>query len=67
MENLTETIAAGNGYLDAAVAAVSAAAAWLTAKFNWWKRQSKPVRVALAVGTFLTVALTLSLVTAQFA
>lgn len=66
MENLTEVVTTGNGYLDAGVAAVSAAAGWLTAKLNWWKSQSKPVRVMLAVGAFLAVALALSLITAPF-
>lgn len=66
MENLTEIITTGNSYLDAGIAAVSAAAAWLTARFDWWKGQSKPVRVAVAVGMFLAVALALSLITAPF-
>lgn len=66
MEILTEIITTGNGYLDACIAAVSAATAWLAVKFDWWKGQSKPVRVATAVGAFLTVALALSLITAPF-
>ncbi len=66
MEHLTEFVTTGNGYLDAGMAAVSAAAAWLIAKFNWWKDQSKPVRVVVAVGAFLAVALALSLITAPF-
>ncbi len=64
MENLTEIITTGNGYLDAGIAAVSAASAWLAAKLDWWKGQSKPVRVTAAVGMFLAVALALSLITA---
>ncbi len=71
MDNITEIISTGHGYVDAAIAGVSAAAsaavAWLAAKFDWWKRQTKPVRVAVAVGTFMVVALTLSVVTAPFA
>ncbi len=67
MENLTEIITTGNSYLDAGVAAVSSAAAWLTTKFDWWKSQTKPIRVAVAVGTFVAVALALTLVTAPFA
>lgn len=66
MENLTEIITTGNGYLDAGIAAASATGAWLAAKFDWWKEQSKPVRVAVAVGAFLAVALALSLITAPF-
>jgi hypothetical protein len=67
METLTEIITTGNGYLDAGIAAASAAAAWLAVKFDWWKDQSKPVRVVVAVGAFLAVALALSLFTAPFA
>jgi len=66
METLTEIITTGNGYLDAAIAAVSAVTAWLAAKFDWWKDQSKPARVAMAVGAFLAIALALSLITAPF-
>ncbi len=66
MENLTDMITTGNGYLDAGIAAASAAGAWLAAKFDWWKEQSKPVKVAVAVGAFLAVALALSLITAPF-
>lgn len=66
MENLAEIITTGNGYLDAGIAGTSAAAAWLAAKFDWWKNQSKPVNVAVAVGAFLAVALALSLITAPF-
>lgn len=66
MESLTEIITTGNGYLDAGIAAASAAAAWLGAKFSWWKDQSKPVRVVVAVGVFLSAAFMLSLVTALF-
>jgi hypothetical protein len=66
MENLTDMITTGNGYLDAGIATVSAAGAWLAAKFDWWKDQSKPLRVAVAVGAFLAVALALSLITAPF-
>ena len=67
MENLTEIITTGNSYLDAGIAAVSAATAWLAAKFDWWKDQSKPVRAAVAVGAFLAAAFALSLITAPFA
>ena len=66
MENLTEIITTGNGYLDAGIAGVSAAATWLAVKFDWWKDQSKPIKVAVAVGAFLAVALALSLITAPF-
>ena len=66
METLTEIFTTGNGYLDAAIAAVSAATAWLAAKLDWWKDQSKPVRVAVAVSAFLAIALALSLITAPF-
>ena len=66
MESLTDMITTGNGYLDAGIAAASAAGAWLAAKADWWKAQSKPVRVAVAVGAFLAVALALSLITAPF-
>jgi len=66
MDNLTDMITTGNGYLDAGIAGVSAAGVWLAAKFDWWKDQSKPLRVAVAVGAFLAVALALSLITAPF-
>lgn len=66
MENITEIIATGNSYLNAGIAAASAAGAWLTAKLDWWKDQPKPVRVAVAVGAFLALALTLSVITAPF-
>ncbi|MEO9874094.1 MAG: hypothetical protein ABJM26_05390 [Anderseniella sp.] len=66
MENLTDMITTGNGFLDAVIAAVSAAGAWLVAKLDWWKSQSKLIRVATAVGAFLAVALALSLITAPF-
>ena len=64
MESLTDIITTGNGYLDAGIAAASAAGAWLAAKFDWWKAQSKPVKVAVAVAAFLAGALALSLFTA---
>ncbi len=66
MDTITDIISTGHGYLDAGIAAASATIAWLAAKFDWWKRQSKPERVAFAVGTFLVVAFALSLVTALF-
>ena len=66
MENLTEIITPGNGYLDGGIAAASAAGTWFAAKIDWWKDQSKPVRVAVAVGVFLAVVLALSLITAPF-
>lgn len=66
MENLNDMITTGNGYLDAGIAAASAAGAWLAATFDWWKEQSKPVKVAVAVGVFVAVALALSLITAPF-
>ncbi|MEO1159765.1 MAG: hypothetical protein AAFW74_04800 [Pseudomonadota bacterium] len=66
MENLADIITTGNGYLDAGIAAFSAATAWLGAKFDWWKDQSKPVRAAVAIGVFLSVAFVLSLITAPF-
>lgn len=66
MENLTEIITTGNGYLDAGIAGTSAAAVWLAAKFDWWKDQSKSVKVAVAIGAFLAVALALSLIIAPF-
>ena len=66
MENLTEIITTGNGYLDGGIAAASAAGAWLVAKIDWWKDQSKPVRGAVAVGAFLAVVVALSLITAPF-
>lgn len=66
MDNITDLISTGSGYLDAAIAAASATIAWLAAKFDWWKLQSKPVKVGVAVGVFLVVAFTLSLVTAIF-
>jgi len=66
MENLTDMITTGNGFLDAVIAAASAAGVWLVAKFDWWKSQSKLVRIATAVGAFLAVALALSLITAPF-
>ena len=37
MESLTDMITTGNGYLDAGIAAASAAGAWLAAKADWWK------------------------------
>ena len=66
METLTEIITTGNGFLDAGITAASAAAAWLAAKFDWWKARSKPVKVAVAVGAFLAVAFALSQITAPF-
>jgi hypothetical protein len=66
METLTEIITTGNGYLDAGIAVASSTTAWLAMKFDWWKDQSKPVRVAVAVGAFLAVALALSLIIAPF-
>ena len=66
MDTITDIISTGHGYLDTGIVAASAAMAWLAAKFDWWKRQSKPVRVVVAVGTFLVVAFALSLVTALF-
>ena len=67
MDTVTDIISTGHGYLDAGIAAASATIAWLAARLDWWKRQSKPVRVVVAIATFLVVAFTLSLVTAPFA
>ena len=41
MDTITDIISTGHGYLDAGIAAASATIAWLAAKFDWWKRQSK--------------------------
>lgn len=66
MDNITDLITTGNGYVDAGVAAGTVALTWLTARFAWWKAQSKGVKVLTAVGLFLAVAITLSLITAPF-
>ncbi len=66
MENISDIVTTGHGYMDAGLAMVSVAAAWLAAKVDWWKAQSKPLRIAVAVSIFLLVAVTLSLITAPF-
>ena len=53
-------------YVDAVVGGVAVAAAWVTSKFEWVKTQPKWVKVAVAVGTFLTIVLTLSAIQALF-
>ena len=52
--------------VDVVVGGVSAGVAVVVSKLDWWKRQSKGMRIATAVGAFLAVAIVLSLVTRIF-
>ena len=66
MENISDVIGSGKELVGGAVAAAGIAGAWLASKLEWWKSQSKGVKVATAVGAFLAIAITLSLITAPF-
>ena len=63
MQHFTELLTTGSGYLDAAIAFLSAAATWLFAIIDWWKAQSKHIKLVVAVAVFLGVAIVLSLIT----
>ena len=62
MEFLSDLFTTGNEYADVAIGAVGVASAWVASKLEWWKTQSKPMKVATAVGAFITVALVLSFI-----
>lgn len=52
---------------DVVIGAGATAFTWVVTKMTAWKAiESKPLQVAIAVGLFLAVAITLSLITAPF-
>ena len=63
MEDLLNDV---GGWWAAFIAVVAGVLTWLGARLAWWKQQTKPVRIAVAVGGFLLIAFTLSLITAPF-
>lgn len=64
--NMEDLLSDVGNKADVAVGAASAAGVWISTKLGWWKKQSKGVKVAVAVGGFLAIAITLSLITAPF-
>ena len=54
------------GKVDTVVGGLSAVGAALLARLEWWRKQSKPVRVLTAVGAFLALAIVLSTITRLF-
>ena len=64
MEDITGDI---GGKVEVAIGAASACAAWLTGKLDWWKNHpNKLVKVGVAVGVFIGVALILTLINQAF-
>ena len=64
---MEDLISDAGGKVEVAIGAASAGASWLTSKLDWWKNHpNKLVKVGVAVGVFIGVALTLSLITAPF-
>lgn len=64
MEDLIPDV---GGKVEVAIGAASAGAAWLTGKLDWWKNHpNKLVKAGVAVGTFVAVAIVLSLVNKIF-
>ena len=52
---------------DVAIGAASAGASWFTSKLDWWKNHpNKLVKVGVAVGVFIGVALILTLINQAF-
>ena len=66
MENITDIITTGSGYVDTAVVGGTAVATWFASRFAWWKAQTKGIKVAYAVALFIAIALTASVLTAPF-
>lgn len=55
------------GKAEIAIGALAAAGAWLLGRLVWWKAiPNKFIKAAIAVGLFLAVAISLSLITALF-
>lgn len=55
------------GKVEIAIGALAAAGAWMLGRLVWWQAiPNKFVKAAIAIGLFLAVAISLSLITALF-
>ncbi len=66
METITDLVGSGKEVVAYVIGAAGMVGAWVTARFKWWKAQTKLVRVVTAVGGFLVFAFAMSLITAPF-
>ena len=64
MEDLLSDV---SGKAEVVIVGASAFGAMLLARIQWWKNlKSTPLKMIIAVGAFLAVAITLSILTAPF-
>lgn len=64
MEDLLNDV---SGKTEMAIGALAAGGAWITGKIEAWKAiKSTPLKMVIAAGVFLAIAILLSLITAPF-
>ena len=65
--NMEDLLSDVGNKAELVIGAGSTAVTWIVTKMAAWKAiESKPLKIAIAVGLFLAVAVTLSLITAPF-